>query len=718
MIRINKYIAGIAAGLALLLAACTQQENIDSVENNQKITIHFDVPGSGVARTAETISAVEGREALLNVIDVFFFAGSDATPAEDASVVHHERVTGTGADYTLQAGKNNFTNTHVVYVLANVPDSDAEKLAAVQTYGDLKDLKLENDICNPYGSDAYLFLMDGKSEPTQISTADKVDVTLKRAAAKVDVVLSLPTDWGTTPAEERFTWATNNLSSGYWVNPPKTVFLSAEKDIQGQDIIYGTNTPVQNQDAVDHTHENSAKRRLVLYSYPATWQGGDYDHETYLILNLPISIGGVETTANYYKVRINQATSGTLSIDRNKHYRINITVGTKGSTTPDEAVELSGRVGVYDWIGHDINIGDGDDTMFLVLSEEAIEFYNTEENQIVEYASSSPITDVHIKGTVSGESNNDAPYYYDQFGQKQRVNNTTYPTKASVTTDGHIKIESTLLKNCAPKHYTVVVINQEGIKKEFNVVQYPLEYITSEQSFQSYRKDVKKNNEVITYENIERLEVSKEDTYYRFDRFFGFYNKYVLKNTERGGRHDLAYNYYWNTWGSKISYSTQSSENARIYHITITRTSSDYVLAIPSVANDGTTATDKDNQEKVSPSFMIASRLGSFENNGRQGADYEWAKKHCNNYVEVTEDGTIYDDWRLPTPAELKIIFTYQLSRYGSVIDELLIANYNYWGSGAAVRYDGRNKPEVISNATRGAIRCVRDAYRNTEPQN
>lgn len=156
-------------------------------------------------------------------------------------MTYHERASGAGIDYTLKADKRNYTGTYVVYVLANVPEKDAVSLSAVKTYKEFKDLKLESGICNPYADNASYFLMDGKSAPISISTANQIDVTLKRAAAKVEVVLSLPTDWDTTSENEQFTWAEGGVSSGYWVNPPMTVFLSAEKDIQGQDIRYGSN---------------------------------------------------------------------------------------------------------------------------------------------------------------------------------------------------------------------------------------------------------------------------------------------------------------------------------------------------------------------------------------------------------------------------------------------------------------------------------------------
>lgn len=55
MTGMNKYIFGIYAGLALLFSACTQQENMENMDDSHKITIHFDVPDTGTARSAETI---------------------------------------------------------------------------------------------------------------------------------------------------------------------------------------------------------------------------------------------------------------------------------------------------------------------------------------------------------------------------------------------------------------------------------------------------------------------------------------------------------------------------------------------------------------------------------------------------------------------------------------------------------------------------------------
>lgn len=702
MIRMNQYIWGLCAGLAWLFTACTQQEHIDGVDDNHNIVIHFDVPDAVSTRMAATITATEAREGLLQVIDVFVFAGSEDTPSDETEVLLHERVTGTGDDYILQADKRSYTDTYIVYVLANVPESAKAFLETVHTYEDLKNLKLEQDICNPYGDENYHFLMDGKSAPVTISNQDKIDVELKRAAAKVEVVLSLPTDWGTVPATDQFTWGTN-LSSGYWVNPPKTSFLSAEKELQlGDNILYGSNSEDDNLKAIDHEYENGSKKRFVLYSYATIWQGGDFDHETYLILNLPIKIGDQEQAANYYKVRINQNTSGTLRIERNTYYKINITVGTKGSTTPDEAEELTGSVGVHDWVTNKIEIGGGDDTKFLVLSEEEIEFYNTETNQIVEYASSSDVTVSIKQQTVNGTTC--AAFYYDQLGKQQPVSSQC-TTNAFITDDGHILIKSDLLENAAPKHYTVVVTNAEGISKEFKVIQYPLEYITSTQGVQSYRTDfIGYNGKPATKDNPGNT----TSTNYWF-------SKYVHEVDEDGM--SVLRKYTWERRGNnqyeiKPAYVGESKSNARMYHVTITRTSNEYVLAIPDMDGE-VTAGDEDNSKKVSPSFMIASRLGFI--NG-SSVEYSWAVEHCKQYVEETKDenGTVYvyDDWRLPTETELNIITTFQ-NMENAVIPDLLNAEY-YWAAGERRVEAGQG----YVNEDEAAIRCVRDAYRNTEPQN
>jgi hypothetical protein len=161
-----------------------------------------------------------------------------------------------------------------------------------------------------------------------------------------------------------------------------------------------------------------------------------------------------------------------------------------------------------------------------------------------------------------------------------------------------------------------------------------------------------------------------------------------------------------------------------MYHVRITATSGDYNLGVPRKTTDpnvGFEFTDPgaDNANLVSPSFMIASRLGFVNSNGLSSADTQAkrlavSRDHCANYVEVANDGTVYDDWRLPTASELQIIIDLQgtSKQSADAIDYLLNANYYYSASGPVFnsKNDSGNK-EYNANQSSWAIRCIRDAY-------
>lgn len=98
---------------------------------------------------------------------------------------------------------------------------------------------------------------------------------------------------------------------------------------------------------------------------------------------------------------------------------------------------------------------------------------------------------------------------------------------------------------------------------------------------------------------------------------------------------------------------------------------------------------------------MIASQLGAvYDVNS-----VEMAASHCEQYVEVDTDGNVYDDWRLPTRAEVEIIIDYQY-KTNAAMDEVLAGKYYYCADGGTV-YNAKG-----SSTTNGtAIRCIRDAF-------
>lgn len=69
---------------------------------------------------------------------------------------------------------------------------------------------------------------------------------------------------------------------------------------------------------------------------------------------------------------------------------------------------------------------------------------------------------------------------------------------------------------------------------------------------------------------------------------------------------------------------------------------------------------------------MIASQLGAVQSGG---FDKRTAITHCKTYREVAKDGTVYDNWRLPTNKEVKVICTYQYD-FNSANREVLGGKY------------------------------------------
>ena len=190
--------------------------------------------------------------------------------------------------------------------------------------------------------------------------------------------------------------------------------------------------------------------------------------------------------------------------------------------------------------------------------------------------------------------------------------------------------------------------------------------------------------------------------------------------------------------------------NHRMYHVRVTSTSDEYIIANPQMMDENGNPTDNRergftmegdiNSRIVSPSFMVASQLGesSLPRNeyhyvvpGLEGI-YYYAKRQCQEYVEARyedlNDNHEYDpgepvyhyhDWRLPTKAEVEYIVKHQeISR---AMDKVLYAQQYFH---ASVESDLYNEDTLLSDEIPGYdtshkgyyMRCVRDAYIEPEP--
>lgn len=278
---------------------------------------------------------------------------------------------------------------------------------------------------------------------------------------------------------------------------------------------------------------------------------------------------------------------------------------------------------------------------------------------------------------------------------------------------------------------------------------------------------------------IYEVEVNGEKRKYRKQYAWNiqpiFYNLFVSKvwkenGTDASGRTKLkgqadinsmthAQTVYVNNNDSKwTSWGLQSYTNHRMYHIKTSNTSEDYTIGFPSLQDDGVPLNVPYNARLISPGLMIASQLGetryqSILNtvaNGKAtspssypyevpvvGKFYKLAQQHCREYVETTfidmpdangvyngvwdegEEVIHYDDWRLPTKAEIDRIIEFQES--SRAMDKLLVGQYYFCITGNGEDADINEKdnwvsvqvPNYTSSMTGYYIRCVRDAGRN-----
>ena len=248
------------------------------------------------------------------------------------------------------------------------------------------------------------------------------------------------------------------------------------------------------------------------------------------------------------------------------------------------------------------------------------------------------------------------------------------------------------------------VTNMTGQSAEFTVVQSPTLYIDNEMGHFSTRSDFG-GTDYNTKGNPNRAGASWSNnkwTYSETSSNSSFFGSKVAQTS--GSSYTINY-YYYNSRGRQIGSAISSLDNPRMYHVHVTATSALYTVAIPKRDTNGYTESTPENSKLVSPSFMIASQLGATLSPSNKTV----AETHCAEYVEVTSDGRVFDNWRLPTASEIDIIINHQ-----DVSDAMavVLTGANYYCA-----YNTDSNGNVIFTKATGksgtgvAVRCVRDVY-------
>lgn len=758
--------------MCCLLAAlsCTRQEIEPAPENQDALTLR--------------ITKADGTGALVENLCVLIY---DQDPAEGQEpVFYYESPADQEVDLsgiTLIDGiwRNHFDGHDVcdVYVIANWNGDGTQQRPELGNTTTLEQLKDVLEYNSALISDATegKFTMTGVQEgwkPAESPDVHTLLVPLERVAARIEValyaqaaaggnwedsdIIGVGTELSFEGADAGETKGVISAPQFRLINYATRSWLMDGRDAELDDRVL---TSIAGDNAVEADGEP-----FISYSYPNDWTSDLLD-ETYVLVNVPVKEG----EGNYYKIPL-RALSEPQNLKRNHHYTVRAVISARGNATPDEPQLLENvSYKVAPWEDVDMDVAPGD-PVYLELSEYDVTITTSEAESSRDgysthgliFASSSPISDVRVSEV----------YFYNQYGDRYNVNSDEYYEVdidySKNALNGPMTITSKDPLNKTVLYFTLTVKNEQEEERTVTVRHYPLEYITGVAGAYSYLNNSDYKGEWgnswnwLKYDNTRKPELELDEKYmidvgvpqYIMNGLNGHIgnkvdmkSKFYIKNVEGVGRifridedyedqdkldyepsDGLAY---------KVADNKSTGSNNMMYHVVVTSTSEDYVLARPIMSGEVVDPDRQDNDSFVSPSFMLASQLGNSST-----VTWSTAQEQCRDYVEVAVDEngreTVYDDWRLPTAAEIGILIRYQsddkvntggedgvmshILNYKEAPETDRSSNPYYWVSSRNTyvevheRFNSNNHVKPANSNEEYRVRCVRDVYVSDNNQN
>lgn len=681
--------------LAWLLPACTADDDLaPAVKPAEGLTISLETPGV-LSRATEAGNDALNENTISQAQLLIFNSEGARTPDGYRSFEFTDGKT----EAVIATGnwKNNAQlfdkgpgAMYDIYVVANAHGGSTSLqdvrtldglLSAVDEDADIWKLEGANIGTGTVGYTGKRFAMSGVSSGFVPETKEDeytISVPMERLAAKVEVNITFSDGFKAKFTPTGFYSSLRNYATRSLLRADKEESFT-DRGIAGN----GANDPMV---AAPEKDFDKRTAKLVLYTYPTDW-GGDVLQETFVLLNMPGNYTEQEGAqpeykgSNYYKIPVRLGDATAHQLNRNTIYRVNVTIDRMGQPQLDVPVELTPKYEVIPWTTVTIDVDNGDLNYLEVVKDEII-MKNIKKSEEQYFTSSSPVT-----------ASIEEVYYYDKYGTKQTISRNSYgrygiSVEPAAGNFGNVTINSDVPTNNGIRYIKVKVTNGQGLSKEFTVKQYPLEYIVTVPGWYSYRTDFGS-----TYEEKGNRKVSND-----------YFSSKVYYEGDWWNDEGI-YTYTWSRYASNPSLGTRQdgNDNNNMYFVRITKTSNEYVLSVPAMDKDGYTENSPENNQLVAPAFMIASQLGTV-----YPQRFNDAKEHCKQYAEKSLAGEVYDDWRLPTEAELEIIDKYQ-NTAGSVIDEVLGGKYYWAASGKA--YETQKGTEGTKDEA--YIRCIRTVQAN-----
>lgn len=580
----------------------------------------------------------------------------------------------------LQSGKEEVIARDNWKVENDLQEGNTYSVKSVANATGSGNVQTDEDIWKPYdttGNSKKMFLMSSEQnyqvtkEPTQT-----IPVNLARAAAKIALTIHVDVE-GYTAGQAK--WQLKNYNA-------KTT-------------IFGSNTETELKDGeMVEAQGGSGEYTVTTYSYATQWD--DDTKAPAIYLQVPLTADG-NTEINYYKIPVRdpKATGeNAKTLNRNTIYTIDAKINNKGGSSEIGYI-TTGKV-VYDVLPwSDGGTTDIDaNTSYLMVTPKVVYMKNVDKDMSVTYKSSSPVKILSKKVYYIDNEGNTEEYFQGYAEKYGRDRFYPYPTKMELQNEkdgenlgGKIVINSPIPKNRFSKYIVLTLKNAEGKEATVKYKQSPL---IETQNFEGQYS----SRSTPGWVSPENPNGTNQDLYKEYRNWLGFREDYGYAYCARYVKKE--YNktklieYYSGNPASGI-------DNNRMYIIQVSSTkNSTYNIAHPIAGADGYSS-----DNVVSPAFMIASQLGAIYTNYLNKED---APGHCKTYREVDVNGKKYDNWRLPTAAEIKFIADFQQESFKTnsnatkkPVKTVLSGQYYYTMDG--------DKIDTGMSSSGIAIRCVRD---------
>ncbi len=654
--------------IGALLAGCVGEEGTESLSHtHESLSISPQVTDAKT-RAASDVSL---NEVYLDKLDVKLFGKDDSQLRLTKRLGQATNGVATTLDQGNWKDKNHLVDgeTYEVLTIANAK----EDLQSIHTLVDLsKKTQEDADIWKPYDktdNSGKTFLMSSVTDyQVTTSATQTIQASLSRAAAKILLKLSINVP-GYTVGNP--TWSFKNY------NTATTLFGEPSTP-----TLFGDNT-AKTLGSMGDTYESMQASKdgyiVTTYSYATEWK--DHAEEMpVLIIQVPLTKtdseaegeGAVgETIDNFYSIPVRDKNQTELR--RNHLYTIQANITSLGSSTEivyGTPVDL--KYNVMKWSEGEETLINADKQNYLLVSPT----FHIMRNEKVDNKT------IHFYASDACTVKIDEVYYYDKNGTKKIINGgAQYPqiTIQDKATQGIIEIKSAIPSNLTVK-YIKFKVKSGNLEEEVIIKQYPLKYVQNVEGAYSTKDNW------INYSTNPPTIRTTNDTKFTAKVY---YNNQIY-----------SYGKTWDVNRNRPTYSRNGNQgnqsNNCMYVIQITKTESGYIIAKPSFNNLMST------DNSVSPAFMLASQLGTVSS----FSNFNDAAKHCDKYIEVSADGKTYDDWRLPTKAEINSIVNFQNDTNAKETMDRVLVGYYYWAA------DG-GKSDKVPGATvdnsPGAVRCVRD---------